>query len=430
MSHSTPAASPDRLVTSDRRAAGGRRLNRVPLLGVLLVGALVVGAMGYTYQQRLAESAAAAPHADSPTPEPATAAAVLGNAPTAGLIGPRPATTPTAPAAPPATPTVTLATTLPQDQPPPAVNGPRAADPPTPEQEARRRAWEQYEQERRRIEQQRRDALRAALDAPTTVGAGRSPGSAGQTAAEDAGLPPAAGGAGVGPAGLSDDDPNKQAAKRSFLAQRLPPPSHYLAATREAALSPHEIKAGTVIPSVMISGINSDLPGQIIAQVSENVYDSATGRYLLIPQGARLVGTYDNGVSLGQERVLIAWNRVIYPDSSSLDLGVMPGADQAGYGGFQDKVNNHYVRVFGNALLISLFAAGIQLSQPQAQAGDHYSSPQIIAGSLGQQMGQLGSEIARRGIHIAPTLEIRPGYKFNVMVTKDVVLEPWERPAS
>jgi type IV secretory pathway VirB10-like protein len=202
--------------------------------------------------------------------------------------------------------------------------------------------------------------------------------------------------------------------------------SNYLSHTRVPAISPYEIKAGTVIPSVMISGINSELPGQLVAQVVQNVYDSAKGHYLLIPQGAKLVGTYDHQISSGQKRVLVAWNRVIYPDASSLDLGAMAGLDQSGYAGFKDKTNNHVWPTFRNALLLSAITAGVQLSQPQARQGDSvYSSQQMIAGSLGMQLNQLGLSSYQGRANMAPTLTIRPGYRFNVMVSKDIVLPPW-----
>ncbi|UYG54014.1 TrbI/VirB10 family protein [Comamonas endophytica] len=219
---------------------------------------------------------------------------------------------------------------------------------------------------------------------------------------------------------------NGQAQKRAFLSG-TPEANVYLANQRKAPLAPsQEIKAGTVIPSVLVSGVNSDLPGQIIGRVAEAVYDSATGSQLLIPPGATLIGTYDSSVTLGQSRALVVWKRIIYPDSSSISLDGMPGADQGGYAGFHDKVNNHYGRLFGHGLLLSLFSAGIQLSQPQAQNGENYSSSQIIAGSLGQQMGQLGMQMAQRNMNIQPTLQIRPGYEFNVMVTKDIILPTWE----
>jgi type IV secretion system protein VirB10 len=202
--------------------------------------------------------------------------------------------------------------------------------------------------------------------------------------------------------------------------------SSYLPNTRVPAISPYEVKAGTVIPSVMISGINSELPGQLIAQVVQNVYDSATGRYLLIPQGAKLVGNYDHQVSTGQKRVLIAWNRIIYPDASSLDLGAMAGLDQSGYAGFKDNANNHVWPTFRNALLLSAITAGVQLSQPRSQQGNYaYSSQQMIAGSLGMQLNQLGLSSYQGRVNMAPTLTIRPGYRFNVMVSKDMVLPTW-----
>ena len=190
------------------------------------------------------------------------------------------------------------------------------------------------------------------------------------------------------------------------------------------ALSPYELKAGSIIPAIMIGGLNSDLPGQIIAQVSENVYDTKTGKHLLIPQGSRLVGTYDNGVTTGQNRVLVVWNRIIFSDASSLDLNMMPAADQSGYAGFNDKTNNHYGKAFGAALLMSAFSAGVQISQPQATNGENISTGQTMAGAIGQQLGQAGGQIIGRNIRIQPTLQIRPGYRFNVSVTKDFIISP------
>ncbi|WAD61035.1 TrbI/VirB10 family protein (plasmid) [Klebsiella pneumoniae] len=235
---------------------------------------------------------------------------------------------------------------------------------------------------------------------------------------------PGLGGGGMG--GNSMAAENQQDRKQAFLAG-TPEAEVYLARQRKGAVAPsQEIKAGWVIPGVMISGINSDLPGQIIGQVREAVYDSATSTQCLIPPGSRLVGTYDSGVTLGQQRALAVWRRIIYPDGSSISIDNMPGADVGGYAGFNDKVNNHYLRIFGSGLLLSVFSAGIQLSQPQASNGENYSSSQIIAGSLGQQMGQIGMQMAQRNMNIQPTLEIRPGYEFNIMVTKDIILPTWE----
>jgi type IV secretory pathway VirB10-like protein len=145
-----------------------------------------------------------------------------------------------------------------------------------------------------------------------------------------------------------EPDLNRAADKRAFLDGRAPEAASaaYLPGGRAAPVSPYEIKAGTVIPATMVGGINSDLSGQILGQVAENIYDSATGRFILIPQGSKLVGTYDNSVTSGQRRVLVAWSRIILPDSSSIDLGRMPGTDQSGLAGLHDRVNTHFWEMF------------------------------------------------------------------------------------
>lgn len=191
----------------------------------------------------------------------------------------------------------------------------------------------------------------------------------------------------------------------------------------EAPASPYELRAGFVIPAIMISGINSDLPGQVMAQVSQNVFDTATGKYLLIPQGTRLIGTYNSSVAYGQQRILMAWQRLIFPDGKALDIGAMPGADSAGYGGFNDQVNNHYLRIFGSSLLLSGVVAGVALSQDRSYDSDSNTrqrASDALSEALGQTMGSTMSEMLRKNLNISPTLEIRPGYRFNVMVVKDV----------
>lgn len=224
----------------------------------------------------------------------------------------------------------------------------------------------------------------------------------------------------------ADNDLNRQEEKREFLESFDKATEPYLKQTRLPALSPFQINPGHIIPGVMVTGINSDLPGQIIGQVSQNVYDSATGRYLLIPAGAKLIGTYDSSVSAGQERVLVAWRQIEFPDGSFLSLEGMPGADQSGFAGFRDQVNNHYWRTFGNAALLSLFSAGIQLSQPQAAVSGTYNSQQIMAAEIGRQLGRLGMQLTQRNLNIQPTLEIRPGFKFSVMTSKKIVFSsPW-----
>jgi type IV secretion system protein VirB10 len=193
--------------------------------------------------------------------------------------------------------------------------------------------------------------------------------------------------------------------------------------TREAGRN-YEIKTGTVIPGVMVSGINSDLPGSLIAQVSQNVYDTGYGRHLLIPQGSKLYGVYDSRVVYGQSRVLIAWNRVIFPDGSAVTLGAMPGMDISGYAGFKDKVDNHYLRIFGSAIMMSLVSGGMSYAVDQvsntSSGSDSTSVQDEMAAALAAQLGQTTLQLLQKNLNIKPTLEIRPGYQFNIIVTKDV----------
>ena len=191
----------------------------------------------------------------------------------------------------------------------------------------------------------------------------------------------------------------------------------------EAPRTPYELRAGFVVPATLISGINSALPGQIMAQIAQNVYDTATGKYLLLPQGSRLVGAYSSEVSYGQARVLVAWQRIVFPDGKAMDIGAMPGADSAGYAGFTDQVNNHYLRLYGSAILMSAVTAGIAYSQQQNQSTYGYQQPNAnsaMSQALGQQLGQVTAQMIAKNLNIAPTLEIRPGYRFNVIVTKDM----------
>ena len=188
----------------------------------------------------------------------------------------------------------------------------------------------------------------------------------------------------------------------------------------EAPRTPYELRAGFVIPAMMISGINSDLPGQIIAQVSHNIYDTPTGKHLLVPLGTRLVGAYASDIAYGQERVMIAWQRLIFPDGKAMDIGSMPGADGAGYAGFEDQVNHHFWRMFGSAMLMSFITAGVELSQSDGDDGNRQRASDALSESLGQQLGSTISQMITKNLNVAPTIEIRPGYRFNVMVNKDL----------
>ncbi|MGN1394574.1 MAG: TrbI/VirB10 family protein [Succinivibrionaceae bacterium] len=186
----------------------------------------------------------------------------------------------------------------------------------------------------------------------------------------------------------------------------------------------YSVMTGSVIPATLITGINSDLPGQILAQVSQNVFDSPTGRYLLIPQGTRIIGSYDNGIIFGQERVLVSWNRLVFPDGKNIDIGSMNAADQSGYAGANDLVNNHYLRLFGSSLLLSVISAGVTYSQDKYSRNRDNSETTAsgaMAQSLGNQMGQTTMQVIQKHMNISPTLEIRPGFRLNVMVTKDIL---------
>ncbi len=186
--------------------------------------------------------------------------------------------------------------------------------------------------------------------------------------------------------------------------------------------SPYILQTGFVIPATLISGINSELPGQIMAQVSQHIYDSPVGQHRLIPQGSRLVGTYSSEVEFGQARVLVAWQRIIFPDGKTMDIGAMPGADGMGYAGFKDQVNNHYLRIFGSALIMSAIVAGTAYNQRDAGgAFGRQNAGSIMSQSLGQQLGLVTANLIRKNMNISPTLEIRPGYRFNIIVTKDMV---------
>ena len=194
-----------------------------------------------------------------------------------------------------------------------------------------------------------------------------------------------------------------------------------LNAQPDAPRTPYELRAGFVIPATLISGINSELAGQIVAQVSQDVYDTPRGKYKLIPQGARLVGSYSSDVLYGQSRIFIAWQRIVFPDGKAMDIGAMPGADSAGYAGFKDQVNNHYFRLFSSALLMSSVTAGVALSQPETGSfNSRQTAGSAMSEALGQQLGQVTAQLISRNLNIAPTLEIRPGYRFNVVVIKDL----------
>ena len=189
----------------------------------------------------------------------------------------------------------------------------------------------------------------------------------------------------------------------------------------QAKASPYVLQAGTVIPAALITGIRSDLPGQITAQVTEAVYDTPTGQYLLIPQGAKLIGQYDSSVAFGQSRVLLVWTRLIMPDGASIVLERQPGADAEGYAGLEDQVDYHWWDLAKAAVLSTLLSVG-------AEAGTSNSEnnlAQAIRMGASNSVSQTGQQIVERQLNIQPTLTIRPGFPVRVMVTRDLVLAPY-----
>jgi len=211
---------------------------------------------------------------------------------------------------------------------------------------------------------------------------------------------------------------------REFLANAASTAGKSVIARLEPAGSPYILGAGTVMPGVLLTGVNSDLPGEIVGQVSRNVYDSRSQRLLLVPKGSKLIGTYDNQVAAGQGRLLIAWTRLILPDGRSMVLPGLPVKDRQGQTGAADRADHHHDRVFGRAILLSAISAGAQLSQPR-QTGILAvpSAGQIAAGALGQELSNVAIETLRRGMDVAPTITIRQGQPFLVFLNGDLVFE-------
>ena len=216
----------------------------------------------------------------------------------------------------------------------------------------------------------------------------------------------------------ADSAQGDQAAKRAFMAQASS--QRTVSVERLVApASPNIVQAGSIIPAALITGIRSDLPGQITAQVTANVYDSPTGRILLIPQGARLIGEYDSEIAAGQTRVLLAWDRLIMPDGRSIVLDRQPGADAAGYAGLQDRVNQHWGNLLKAAAVSTLLGVGAELG---ADSEDDLTRA-LRRGSQ-DTINQTGQQIVRRQLNVQPTLTIRPGHPLRVVITRDLVLEP------
>lgn len=222
----------------------------------------------------------------------------------------------------------------------------------------------------------------------------------------------------------SDDASRTRDPRASFSSRAATSAGASLVAQLEPAAAGYALRAGTVIPGLLITSISSELPGEIVGQVSRDVYDSRTQRTLLIPKGSRLIGSYDNQVAAGQGRLLVAWTRLILPDGRSMRLPGLALADRQGNAGARGSVDNHWRRVFGNALLLSAIGAGVQLSQPtQASVLSTPSAGQVAAGAVGQELSSVALEILRRGMDVKPTISIPAGQPFNVLLSGDLLFD-------
>lgn len=264
---------------------------------------------------------------------------------------------------------------------------------------------------------QERDAARTSKVFIGGDGAGAAPGAAASPSLQIPGsmgaAPPPSN---PGNSGAASD----QAAKRNFLraSEGGSTESGYRVALPS---SPYVVQAGSIISAALITGIRSDLPGTITAQVTQNVFDSVTGRYLLIPQGSRLIGEYDSQVSFGQNRVLLAWDRLILPDGRSIQLDRLPGADASGYSGLQDRVNQHWGGMLRAALISTLLSVGTEVGN-----GNDDDLVRALRQGTSESIGRTGQDLVRRQMNIQPTLTIRPGFRLRVIVTRDIVMTPAE----
>ncbi|MCG2840400.1 conjugal transfer protein TraI [Sandaracinobacter sp. RS1-74] len=278
---------------------------------------------------------------------------------------------------------------------------------PTPEEQARQRAAQERE---------------AAIASRLFLGGQSTAAPAGQGAS----APPLSGldlaalnAAAIPPAPVPPDGPNMQRSKQEFVERG--PESRTLNAGRLIdPVSPNIVQAGNIIAAALITGISSDLPGQVTAQVTQNVYDSPTGRILLIPQGSRLIGDYDSQVAYGQRRILLAWSRLILPDGRSIILDRQPAGDAAGYAGLEDRVNQHWGGIARAAALSTLLSIGAEMG---SDSNDDIA--RAIRDGGQDTFNRAGQEIVRRQLNIQPTLTVRPGYPVRVLVARDIVMPAW-----
>ena len=227
---------------------------------------------------------------------------------------------------------------------------------------------------------------------------------------------------GVDPTGLlpaSAPDPNRQERKEAFLGAEVET-EIYNPYRLQEPISPYQVMAGTIIPASLVTGLNSDLPGQVIAQVTEHVYDTPTGQHLLIPQGSKLLGRYDSVIAYGQSRALVVWSRIIMPDGTSITIDNLPAVDLSGYAGLEDRVDHHSWQLFKAAILSSVLSVSSEIGRDR---DDDILNALRDGGQ--QTINQAGQQIVTQQLQVQPTLKIRPGWRLRVIVNKDIVLQPY-----
>ncbi|MBL6653966.1 MAG: TrbI/VirB10 family protein [Reyranella sp.] len=283
--------------------------------------------------------------------------------------------------------------------------------------------------ERMRLAQQARQAKEAGVlyQLSRTATTAQSPSPSPLTPSPSGGSPGTPAALTTGPAGPRlaldpDRDQNNQQRKLDFLNQRAEPGIYNPHSVQEP-VSPYQVLAGSVIAASLITGLNSDLPGLAVAQVTENVYDTVTGRILLIPQGSRLVGSYDSVVAFGQKRALLVWQRIVMPNGTSIQIDNLPATDQAGYAGLEDEVDYHTWTLLKGIALSTLLGVGSQIGFGRSES----DLVRAIRESTQQSANQAGQRIVQKDLNIQPTITVRPGWPLRVIVHKDLVLRPYQR---
>ena len=218
-----------------------------------------------------------------------------------------------------------------------------------------------------------------------------------------------------------DRDPNNQQQKLDFLNAKQDDRAIYNPHGLQQPVSPYEVLAGTVISASLVTGLNSDLPGQVVAQITENIFDSVTGRILVIPQGARLIGAYDSVIAFGQSRALLVWQRIVMPNGSSIVIDNLPASDTAGYAGLEDEVDFHTWQLLKGVVLSTLLGVGTQATFGSSQS----NLVQAIRESTAESTNQAGQRIVEKNLNMQPTITVRPGWPLRIIVHKDLVLQPY-----